>query len=237
MRTVRIVHGGEMRHRTEGDVGHIEGYAVKFNRYSQNLGGYVEQIAPGAATTTIAEKAGSKKNDIRATYNHQQILARQATETLRVFEDEDGIGYEIALNLRVSAHRDVMEMVETELVTGSSFGFRTMPEGETWSLTDAGFPLVTVHNMELFDVGPVDFPAYLDSEAESRDLIRLRSFLVSQGVDASYADLQLRDDADPLNFNSFVKEARARTRGQGPVEATPRLNMARRRLELSVRGR
>ena len=237
MRTIRVVHGEEIRHHADGDVGHIEGYAVKFNRFSQNLGGFVEQIAPGSAVRTIKEKALSSVSDIRGTYNHRQILARQSTGTLSVAEDAVGIRYKIDLNLALAAHREVMEMVKTRLVTGSSFGFRSSPGRETWSETDVGFPLVTINELELFDVGPVDFPAYLDSEAESRDLVRLRSFLASHNQPPEYAELQLRDGADPNNFNSFLDEIRSQAADGDPVVATPRLNIARRRMGLATWGR
>ncbi len=236
MRTTRIVLGEEIRHHVDGDVGQISGYAVQFNRRSQNLGGFVEQIAPGAATRTISEKAKSRNNDIRGTYNHEQLLARQATKTLTVSEDDVGIRYSIDLNLRLSAHRDVLEMVQTMLVTGSSFGFRVQPEWETWSETDTDLPMVTVNEMELFDVGPVDFPAYLDSGVESRQT-RLRSFLAAHDQPSEFADLSLRDEADPNNFNSYLDEIQSRASDDEPVATAHRLTMARHRMELSARGR
>lgn len=234
MRRTRIVHE-EVRHYVDGDVGRLEGYAVKFNRYSQTLWGFVEQIAPGAAATSINEKANSTKNDIRGTYNHRQILARQATESLKVFEDGEGIKYEIDLNLNIASHRDVMEMVKTKLVTGSSFGFRVIEE--TWSETEAEFPLVTVNEMELFDVGPVDFPAYLDSEATTRDLVRLRSFLEAHGHGPELASLELSEEANSNDFNSYLDEIRSRSADEESVVAAPRLNIARRRMDLPGVGR
>ena len=35
--------------------GKLGGYALKYARQSQNLGGFVEQIAPGALTKTLSD--------------------------------------------------------------------------------------------------------------------------------------------------------------------------------------
>lgn len=267
---------GELRHRVAGDTGHIEGLAVRFDTFSQNLGGFVESVAKGAAVDSIAQKSQSKRNDIRGMYNHGRlgsgvVLARQANGTLRVSENEDGIAYEIDMNLRDSRARDVFESIDRGDVTQSSFGFRALPEGVTWGLTEAGFPHRRIDSMELFDVGPADMPAYLDATVDKRS-IHLRSFLASHGHDFVPV---LRDDEDPTDFLAYLAEIEKRTTATaeagtkvtvvddnghpyevtsgvvgeatrtvtktitkpegadaGPVEATPRLAVAQRRLQL-----
>ena len=66
--------------REEGDTITAVGYAAVFDRLSQNLGGFVERIAPGAFRSTL------KQADVRALFNHEpdHLLGRSSTGTLRM---------------------------------------------------------------------------------------------------------------------------------------------------------
>ena len=145
--------------RSKADGGHvIDGYAAKFNKLSQNLGGFVEQIAPGAFTKTIQEA------DIRALFNHEpgQVLGRNKSGTLRVSEDGTGLYYEIDLPNTTLAN-DLRESMLRGDVNQSSFGFSTV--SDEWGLTEQDIPLRTLKEVKLYDVSPVTFPAYLDTES------------------------------------------------------------------------
>lgn len=149
----------------------IEGYAYKFNKRSQNLGGFREQILPGAGADSIG------RDDIRALINHEPalILGRNVAGTLRMTEDSTGLNYEIDGDPRVSYVRDLIISLERGDITQSSFGFET--NDDTWSIDEENFPLRSVRTMKLFDVSPVTYPAYLDSESSvsSRALDYARS--------------------------------------------------------------
>ncbi len=151
--------------------GKLGGYALKFNRYSQNLGGFVEQIAPGALTKTMRD-AG----DVLARFQHEDafILGRTLSETLRLTVDDVGLLYEVDLP-DTSYARDLAALVARGDVQHSSFAFRVMPNGDEWSLTDEGFPLRTVTEMQLKDVAPVVSPAYLDTSSGLRSLAEVRN--------------------------------------------------------------
>jgi HK97 family phage prohead protease len=161
------------------------GYASAFNRLSQNLGGFVEQVAPGAFTKTIQEQ------DVRALFNHDEnaLLGRLSAGTLRLAEDGTGLGYEIDLP-DTTVGRDVAKLLERKDVSGSSFGFRTVEDD--WSETENGFPLRTLKAVSLRDVGPVTFPAYTDSTSALRSLAEARS-LDPQAVVEAAARGELRD--------------------------------------------
>ena len=150
----------EFRAGSEGQI-RAGGYAARFDALSQNLGGFVERIAFGAFTKTIQEA------DIRALFNHDSslVLGRNRSGTLRLEEDSVGLAYEIDLP-DTQVGRDVAAMLERGDVSGSSFGFGVI--SDEWGETDSGFPLRTLTQVALRDVGPVTFPAYTDASSALR---------------------------------------------------------------------
>lgn len=148
------------------------GYAAVFDRLSQNLGGFVERVAPGTFAKTI------KEQDVRALFNHEAgaVLGRLSSGTLRLAEDEVGLRYEVDLP-DTQLGRDVATLLKRGDVSGSSFGFRAITD--EWSETEQGFPLRTLRQVSLRDVGPVTFPAYEDTEAA----VALRSLADARGLD------------------------------------------------------
>lgn len=163
----------------DGETGPVAyGYAARFDTLSQNLGGFVERIAPGTFTKTIAEA------DVRALFNHDAnfVLGRNRSNTLRLTEDENGLAYEIDLP-DTTAGRDVQSLLARGDVTGSSFGFRTITD--EWGETDEGFPLRTLRTVALRDVGPVTFPAYTAAEAGLRSLAESRHLDYNEVLEAA----------------------------------------------------
>lgn len=154
------------------------GYAARFGALSQNLGGFVERIAPGTFAKTIQEA------DIRGLFNHDanMVLGRNRSGTLRLSEDDQGLRYEIDIP-DTQVGRDVAVLLERGDVTGSSFGFRTIDD--EWSETDDGFPLRTLKSVALRDVGPVTFPAYTDAEAGLRSLAEARNLDAATVLEAA----------------------------------------------------
>lgn len=143
----------------------IGGYAAKFNRLSQNLGGFVEQIDPAFFN-------GSRGNgwpDVIARYNHDpnMVLGTTNAGTLRLNLDTVGLLYEADLP---SSRADVYELVDRGDVRQSSFAF--IAHEDDWGLTDQGFPLRTLIAGRLIDVAPVNTPAYVDTSVGLRSLAR-----------------------------------------------------------------
>jgi HK97 family phage prohead protease len=176
----RRTFAGTVEFRAAGGKLQAGGYAAVFNKLSQNLGGFVEQVLPGAFTKTIGEQ------DVRALFNHSEdmVLGRNRSGTLRLEEDGTGLAYEIDLP-DTSAGRDVAKLLERGDVSGSSFGFRTIED--EWGETPEGFPLRSLVQTSLRDVGPVTFPAYSDSSSALRSLAEARSLDLDALVAASAA--------------------------------------------------
>lgn len=143
--------------RVEGQKLTVEGYALKWETKSQNLGGFREKVAEGATTKTIGEA------DIRALFNHDPslVLGRNRSGTLRLAEDSTGLHYEVFGDMRQSYVADLAISMERGDVSNSSFGFRTI--NDEWGIDEADFPIRTLREIALLDVSPVTYPAYLDS--------------------------------------------------------------------------
>jgi len=141
----------------------IGGYAAKFNRMSQNLGGFVERIDPGFFNGS----RGDGWPDVIARYNHDDnmVLGTTAADTLRLSVDGTGLLYEADLP---SSRADVYELVQRGDVSKSSFAFIALEDD--WGLTESGFPLRTLIAGRLIDVAPVNTPAYKDTDTGLRSL-------------------------------------------------------------------
>jgi len=136
----------------------ITGYAAVFNAWSEDLGFFKEQIAPGAFKGTI------KNGDIRALINHDPnlVIGRTKNGTVRLWEDEHGLGFEVDLP-DTSYAKDLRESIKRQDITQNSFGFQTIRD--EW--TDDG-KRRTLHEVRLFDISPVTFPAYKQTRVKMR---------------------------------------------------------------------
>lgn len=158
----------ELRKDADGAV-KLGGYALRYNKLSQNLGGFVEQIANGALTKTLRDGG-----DVVCRYQHDDLylLGRTSAGTLRLMPDEEGLPYEVDLP-DTSYGRDLIVLAGRGDVQHSSFAFRTIED--EWGFTDQGFPLRTLKAIQLVDVAPVVTPAYLDTSSGLRSLAECRS--------------------------------------------------------------
>lgn len=209
----------EVRAGETGSV--IVGHAPVWNRYSQNLGGFVEQVAPGAASRAIVE------DDIRGLLNHDPslILGRNKAGTMRLEEDDQGLRFEIDVP-DTQYGRDLVTSAKRGDITGASFSFRVIDQ--EWGVTDSEFPLRTIKSMQMFDTGPVTFPAYLDSEAGLRSYVDRREALAGLASESRSID-QVLDTPDLL---ALIRDETptARTASNASVAvARARLALAGRR--------
>jgi uncharacterized protein len=135
----------------------IEGYAAVFNSPTM-IGEYFEEvIMPGAFA-----KAITSNNDVRALFNHDwnHVLGRTKSGTLRLYEDERGLKFEVDLP-NSSFAKDLAESLNRGDISQCSFGF--FPTGETWDYSVEPVKR-TLHDLELYEVSVVSIPAYEDTE-------------------------------------------------------------------------
>lgn len=168
----------------EGKAAVLEGYAARFNEWTQIGGeawGFMERIAPGAFADSL------KDDDIRSFFNHDSnvVLGRTTAGTAAFTEDEHGLRAVIRPP-DTQAARDVVTLIQRGDVTGMSFMFRTLTE--TWEEpTKKGeLPKRTLQRVQLFEAGPVTFPAYESTSIAARDRAKaLIEALVRPVVDAA----------------------------------------------------
>ncbi len=117
-----------------------------------------ERIRPGAFDRALAEA-----QDVRGLFNHDDewVLGRVSSGTLRLSVDSIGLAYEIDESTTDPHWLSVSSMVDRGDVDGSSFSF--MPASVTWEQQETEGGIIEVrwiNDVDLFDVGPVTFPAY-----------------------------------------------------------------------------
>ena len=159
----------------------ISGYAAVFYNAADPgtqypiFEGMVERISRGAFDNAIKEN-----DDARGAFNHSVdlLLGRRSSGTVTLSVDQTGLLYEITLPDTV-AGRDVATLIERGDVTGSSFAFSIYggKRGRVvWEHQD-GVDIRNILDLELYDVGPVTFPAYEATTAAVRsrqELLRER---------------------------------------------------------------
>lgn len=167
----RVTVAGEIRASAPGKPSRIEGYASVFNEESEIIpdfwGPFIETVADSAFTATLASDP-----DVRALLNHDPnfILGRTRSNTLRLYEDSRGLGYEVTPPDAQWA-RDLMESIRRGDISQSSFGFRTVRD--RWSTTERDgvkMDLRTLLEVQLIDVSPATFPAYPAASSGVRSL-------------------------------------------------------------------
>lgn len=159
---LRVIPGEGMRTR-------LVGHAIVFNRLSDPLMFFREQIAPEAVDRTLNEGI-----DMRALIDHDpaKLMARLSARTLKVSKDAHGLLVEIDPP-DTTYSRDALESVRRGDLTGMSFAFRTLKD--QWDETTDP-PTRTVLDMRVHEVSLVTFPAYpaTDVDVAQRSLNTFR---------------------------------------------------------------
>ncbi len=153
---------------TDDDKPKINGYAAKFGKWSQDLGGFVEKIRKGAFDEAL------EKSDIRALKNHNSdlILGRNTSGTLRLDTNSVGLRFEVDVP-DTTTGRDTVEEIRRGDLSGCSFAFTVLEDD--WKYPEAGPIERTIVKVgELFDVGPVTYPAYPDTTVSARSMDKVK---------------------------------------------------------------
>lgn len=154
----------------------LVGHAAVFNSLSEDLGGFREQILPGAFAEAISG------DDVRALFNHDPnfVLGRNRSKTLTLAEDARGLLIEIVLPETQTVRDLVVAPIERGDVSQMSFAFSVRPGGQDWAKDDEGRVVRTLKRVRLYDVSPVVYPAYPETDVAVRSLTEWQRSLEPQ---------------------------------------------------------
>lgn len=148
----------------------IIGYAAVYSRLSLDLGGFREEILPGAFDKILSRQRG--RQDVVALFNHDSniVLGRTSSGTLELSSDDKGLRYVVSPPV---SRADVLELIQRRDVRGSSFAFTVDKSGEGFRQGDDGKAVRQIREVSgLYDVGPVLVPAYPSTSAS----VAMRSY-------------------------------------------------------------
>lgn len=134
----------------------VEGYALKFNKESRDLGGFVETIAPDALD-------GVDLTDVRCFLNHDstKLLGRTSSGTLELTVDDIGLHFRCTLP-NTSTGRDAMELVKRGDLNQCSFGFTVAKD--KW-MKGQNIMKRSINKIKsLLEISLVSIPAYDDTD-------------------------------------------------------------------------
>lgn len=158
--------------RAEGDSRRVEGLAVVFDSWSEDLGGFRERITRGALDGVI------ERSDIFALLDHDRrrgILGRskrgdQVSLSLEV--RDDGLHYAFEAP-ETALGNEVLSCLERGEIDGSSFAFTVLED--RWERVGDEYQRTITKIDELYDVSPVYSPAYSQTTCDLRGLETLKA--------------------------------------------------------------
>lgn len=161
----------------------ITGYAAVFDSASVDLGGFTEYIRKGAFNKSL------KESHQKALWNHNSdyVLGNTRSGTLKLWEDEIGLAYELDTP-NTQAGRDLVESVRRGDIDGNSFGFNVV--NQEWDESNPSKVVRYLNEVNLFEISPTAFPAYPET---------------SIGIRSAYEDFVKEKPITNLNSEKLKK--------------------------------
>lgn len=145
---------------------HIKGMGIVFDQRSEvlvnNLGTFVEEIDPSAFDEILPF------SDVRGRFDHDVVLGRTKSGTMKIVKEARGISYDITINPDDPEGLSAYAKVKRGDVDGSSFMFTVPKGGEVWRRENGVAVRRVVKASSLMDMGPVAYPAYPQTSAAVR---------------------------------------------------------------------
>lgn len=107
-----------------------------------------------------------------ATYNHDpgELLGRRKSGTLKLWEDNQGLQFEIDINPESSRAKEIVSGIQRGDLDGASFAFPVQSVKDKWSNRD-GTPVREILSLDLIDVAIVTMPANGQTSIELRSIV------------------------------------------------------------------
>jgi len=164
--------------------GTISGYASVFDVLSEPFMGMREKVKKGAFQKTI------QKDTVVALFNHNVdfVLGKTSANTLKLSEDDHGLYFEIYPPDTQFA-QDLLKSIRRGDINKASFGFSISKE--SWARGET--PIRTLEEVKLYDISPVVFPAYPQTEISASTRCKILEMkLKPQQVIPSWKELSRR---------------------------------------------
>lgn len=163
----------EIRANSEGEKCIIFGYAAVFESDSENLGGFIERIAPGAFDNANFEEC-------RALFNHDNnfVMASVKADTLKLEVDERGLKYEFEVPGSGVFYDQVYMPIQRGDIDQSSFAFSLdwSQKADHWENIDGTTVRTIIQIDQIYDISPVTYPAYQDTSVSARSKEAAKGF-------------------------------------------------------------
>lgn len=172
----------------------VEGYALRFNTLSNDLGGFVETISPEALKE-------ADLSDVRCLIDHDssKVLGRTTSETLELKVDDEGLYFRAQLPDTTYA-KDLYENIRLGNINQCSFGFILDENGDEFEKREDGLFKRTLRKIKsLFDVSVVTYPAYNDTQVAPA----LRS--IEQIKEQELADIKAKQQEEVRKQNELLR--------------------------------
>lgn len=167
-REVRIFRTLEMRIQKRADgTPVLVGHSAVYNELSEEMWGFREKILPGFFSDVLGD-------DVRCLFNHNpdNVLGRTVAKTCRLFDDSRGLRFECDLPGTTVA-KNLEESIARGDVSQCSFSFTTKEDRWTFKQDEPDLREL-VKCERLYDVGPVTFPAYPQTDVAVRSVLAAR---------------------------------------------------------------
>lgn len=152
----------EIRMQDGKETRSIQGGAIVFNRWSHDLGGFIERILPTAMDDVDLSNVIATRN-----HNFDKPLGKTVKGTLELEMKNDEVRFVIPEMPNTTVGNDTLEDIRTGNIDGASFMFRVEKDGSDWNFDRKdGIAERTVKKIHsVIELGPVTMPAYPDSSA------------------------------------------------------------------------
>jgi HK97 family phage prohead protease len=216
----RFFEGAEIRMTTDSGKPVFEIQAIVFDKWSQNLGGFVETVKRSAwdsADTT----------DIRGLFNHDPnfVLGRTKAGTMQIDVRSDS-AWGIVTPPDTQWAKDLAISVERGDINGSSFGFRSIKGTDKWDLTKPVAERTITQFQIVRDFSVVTYPAYQQTNAKFALRSAINAFIEHPETDLP-DELRHQIEKMGLEIPAIERQQKNRTESTGPAVITGHARRAR----------
>lgn len=211
----RVFASEDAELRVDGDKEpKIKGYAARFGKWSEDLGGFKERIRAGAFDDVMGD-------DVRCLRNHDPnlLLGRTTAGTLKLDSNKTGLRFENVPPNTV-AGRETIESIRRGDMTGCSFAFK-VAEDEWHEDKNENVTRTILKVDRLFDVGPVTYPAYPDTDVATRSLEAWRAAKAAPESEEPEGPRAERGEPGTIEASETPGEPEVEKREEVPTEESP----------------